>query len=168
VGHIDRYGTPVSFLGRVFQSWLRTSSLFVSPTELRLLGSLVSVTDGKAFFSGDPANPFRSDAPLDAAYRENILGWLTGAGTGQGVTWHSRFDLSRETLAFFEAKALSILNEHALTIRLRAQGCATVDATWLAAKVAQLGDRVSLQGAIPDWRDQLAGRDVDVVPLVEQ
>jgi hypothetical protein len=165
VGHIDRYNEPVQMFGRVSQSWLRSSFLFVPPTELRLLASLVSVTDGAAFFSGDPASPFRADAPLDSGYRENILGWLTGAGTGQGVIWHSRFGLDQKALVLFEAKALAILNEHALTICLRAQGCATVDTTWLAARVARFGSAAVSRGVIPHWRDQLAGRDVDAVPL---
>ena len=165
VGHIDRYNEPVRMFGRVSQSWLRSSFLFLPPAELRLLGSLVSVTDGAALFSGDPANPFRADAPLDHGYRENILGWLTGDGTGQGTMWHSRFKLDQETLALFEAKTLAILNEHALTIRLRAQGCASVDATWLATRMARFGGTGVLQEAIPHWRDQLAGRDVDAVPL---
>jgi hypothetical protein len=165
VGHIDRYNEPVRMFGWVSQSWLRSSFLFVPPAELRLLGSLVSITNGTAIFTGDPANPFRADAALDSRYRANIIGWLTGAGTDQGTMWHSRFSLNHESLALFEGKTLAILNEHALTIRLRAQGCAAVDATWLSTHVARLGGATALQGAIPHWRDQLASRDVDAVPL---
>jgi hypothetical protein len=165
VGHIDRFNAPVRIFGWVSQSWLRSSFLFVPPDELRLLASLVSVTDGTAFFSGDPANPFRADAPLDDEYRANILGWLTGGGTGQGIVWHSRLNLDLQTLKLLEAKALAILNEHALTIRMRAQGSAIVDATWLAVRVARVGGAAVSRGTIPDWRDQLAGRDVDAVPL---
>jgi hypothetical protein len=165
VGHIDYYNRPIRFFNRVSQSWLRSSFLFIPTAELRLLGTPVSVVDGTAFFSGDPANPFRVDAPLDEEYRANILGWLVGEGTGQGVVWHSRFDLDQSALALFEAKTLAILNEHALTIRLRAQGCATVDATWLATRVGRFGSATVSQGVIPHWCDQLAGRDVDAVRL---
>jgi hypothetical protein len=165
VGHIDCYNRPVTVLGRVSQSWLRSSFLVIPPAELRLLGTLVSVADGAAFFSGDAASPFRVDAPLDEEYRTNILGWLTGGGTGQGMVWHSRFHLDENSLALFESKTLAILNEHALTIRLRAQGCATVDATWLATRVACVGAPTVSQGPIPHWRDQLAGRDMDAVLL---
>lgn len=165
VGHIDRYSTPVQLLGRVSQSWLRSSFVFVPPIELRLLGSAVSITDRATFFSDDAASPFRASAPLDNAYRENILGWLTGSGTGQGTAWHSRFDLNDEALAHFEAKTIAILNEHALTIRLRAQGCASIDATWLATSVERFGAAAVSSRVVPHWRKQLADRDVDSVPL---
>jgi hypothetical protein len=164
VGHIDRYDAPVRLFGRASQSWLRSSFVFLPPTELRLLRSLLSVTDGEALFSGDPARPFRADAPIDAAYQSYITGWLTAEeGTGQGVTWHSRFKLDAETLPLFEAKSLAILNEHALTVRLREQGCAAVDATWLATVAANQHRSRRESGAIPPWRDQLAQRDVDSV-----
>jgi hypothetical protein len=158
VGHIDFYNAPVSLFGRISQSWIRSSFLFLPPTEVRLLGSFVSVADGKALFSDDSAEPFRLDAPLSASYRENIIGWLTGGGTGQDTIWHSRFDLSPERLALFRAKTLAILNEHALAIRLRAQGCVTVDATWLANEVAAAKSGEAFPRALPDWRVQLAER----------
>jgi len=160
VGHIGYYDSPVALLGRPCQSWLRTSFLFMPPTELRLLGSLVSVSDGSVFFSGDPARPFREDAPISDNYKQCILGWLTGSGTGQGVSWHSRFDLSATTIEMFEAKTLAILNEMMLTVRLRTQGCATVDATWLSARVKQLRATGGGLGPIPDWVEQITTRDV--------
>jgi len=155
LGHIDHYGEPVHFLGRVSQSWIRTSFLFLPPHELAMLGSLVSVRDEAQFFGGDAAAPFLPDAPLNAGYRQNILGWLTGAGTGQGTEWHSRFNLTAETLPRFRAKAMAILNEHALSIRLREQGCATVDVTWLAnqRKAGRQAD-----AAWPHWSEQVARR----------
>lgn len=179
VGHIDHYNSPVTLLGMRSQSWLRSSFVLLPPTELRLLGSLMSVTDRGQFFSGDPAAPFRIDAPLSASYRQNILGWLTGEGTGQGMEWHSRFVLSEQTLGFFEDKALAILNEQMLTNRLRAQGCGIVDATWLATCAGQSYPTMQsfptmqpypagrpLQ-ALPDWRVQLTSRDVDrAVPAI--
>ena len=78
---------------------------------------------------------FRPSAPLSANYQKYILDWLTGNGTGQGVEWHSRFGLTPESLPFFEAKASAILNEQMLSVRLRAQGCALLDATWLATRL---------------------------------
>lgn len=163
VGHVDRYDAPVRLFGRISQSWIRSSFVFLPPTELRLLGSLASVTDGAALFSGDPARPFRADAPIDAAYQAYITGWLTGEGTGQGVTWHSRFEITADSLPQFEAKTLAILNEHALSLRLREQGCAVTDATWLAAIVGKQRGARPVLGAIPDWREQLARRDADAV-----
>lgn len=129
-----------------------------------MLGSMVSVADGSAIFTHDPASPFRSDAPLSRNYREYLLGWLTGGGTGQGVQWHSRFELSGETLPWFEAKTLSILNEHLLSIRLRAQGCAMVDATWLAARCDELIQTGRPLGSIPGWRTQLVEKPDCPVP----
>jgi hypothetical protein len=148
---------------RSVRSWLRSSFVFLAPIELRLLGSLVSLDDPRSFFSGDSECPFRDDAPLSTNYRQYIIGWLTGRGTGQGVEWHSRFELTQATLSLFEAKAMAILNEQMLSSRLRAQGCALVDATWLAARHAQLPPD-HLLGAIPSWRWQVAQRDVDAAP----
>ncbi len=161
VGHVDHFNEPVAFAGRSLQSWLRSSFVLLPPAELRLLGSLNSVADRSRLFSGDPAAPFRADAPLSASYRQNILGWLTGEGTGQGTEWHSRFALSERTLRFFEDKAVAVLNEQMLSSRLRAGGCAIVDATWLAARAGQSFPAVRPLGAIPDWRVQVTSRDVD-------
>jgi hypothetical protein len=164
VGHIDYYNDPVELLGYPARAWIRSSFFFVPPAELATLGSLVGVAEPSRFFSGDPAKPFRADAPLSENYQRYIFDWLTGPGTGQGVTWHSRFTLSRETLPFFEAKAMAMLNEQMLAVRLRRQGCALVDATWLATWIAQSGNSEEL-GPIPHWRIQLAQRDTDSVPL---
>jgi hypothetical protein len=157
LGHIDHYDDSVTIRGHSLRCWLRSSFVFVRAAELRGLGSLVSIEDPRAFFSGDPAAPFRADAPLSANYQRYLLGWLTGHGTGQGVTWHSRFDLSLETLGLFEAKAAAILNEQLLSARLSAQGCSLIDVTWLAARRARMGSRQPL-GPIPDWKRQVADR----------
>jgi hypothetical protein len=162
-GHIDYYDQPVMIGGRSLRSWLRSSFIFLPPTELRLLGSLVSIDDPRPYFSGDPRAPFRTEAPLSMRYRDYILGWLTGPGTGQGVEWHSRFELTEATLSRFEAKAMAILNEQLLSSRLRAQGCAPVDATWLATQRARLPADEVLD-VIPSWRWQVTGRDVDAAP----
>lgn len=163
VGHVDHYDEPVSIGSLTLRSWLRSSFVLLPPLELRLLGSLVSVTDPRALFSGDPDAPFRADAPLSESYRRYIVGWLTGDGTGQGTQWHSRFALTRETLGVFEAKATAVLNEQLLSARLRAQGCALVDATWLATRRARLRPGEPL-GAVPGWRWQITHRDVDAAP----
>jgi len=163
VGHIDYYNEPVTLLGRSLQAWVRSSFMFLPPEELALLGSLVSVTNRESFFSERPDAPFRPDAALSSNYRNYILDWLTGAGTGQGVEWHSRFCLTPENLDFFKAKALAILNEQMLGVRLRAQGCTLVDATWLATRRRSLRAGQSL-GAIPSWRLQVTTRDMDAAP----
>ena len=163
VGHIDYYNEPVLLLGRQSQAWLRTSFVFLPPPELKMLGSLVSVAEHRGLFSGNPEAPFHPDAPLSGNYQAYLLDWLTGEGTGQGVEWHSRFTLSQDTLPLFQNKVIAILNEHMFSIRLRAQGCAMVDATWLATRARTLG-RGDPLGPIPSWRKQLTERDTDAVP----
>ena len=167
VGHLDYYDEPVTIgfnsTDRSLRSWLRSSFVFLAPTELRLLGSLVSVEDPRTFFSGDPESPFCADAPLSSNYRQYILDWLTGPGTGQGVEWHSRLELTQATLSRFEAKTMAVLNEQMMSSRLRAQGCALVDATWLATQHVRLPANAPL-GAIPPWRWQITRRDTDPAP----
>lgn len=155
-GHIDYYPHPVVSGTCVSQHWLRTSFVFLPPHEALRLGSFVSFTDRDALFSGDPARPFRADAPVSPGYRALILDWLTTSrGTGQGTSWHSCFDLTWETLPRFENKALAILNEHALSARLRALGCAPIDLTYLSDPDAL---RRAEQGDVPSWRRQVASR----------
>jgi len=164
VGHIDYYNEPVLLFRRQSQAWLRTSFVFLPPAELRMLGSLVSVSEAAELFSGDPEEPFREDAPLSPTYRGYLLGWLTGEGTGQGVEWHSRFTLTHDTLPQFQGKVISILNEHMFSVRLRAQGCAMVDTTWLATRAAKSGRDGQSLGPIPSWQKQLSERDTAAVP----
>lgn len=163
IGHIDYYGTPVSLQGFGGQSWLRSSYVFLPPAELRLLGSLVSVRDEALFFSEDPQQPFLDAAPVSLNYRKFILDWLTGPGTGQGTEWHSRFELSARTLPYFKNKAMAIFNEQMLSRRLRAQGCETVDATWLAGAVKD--GSFEFGGALPMPHIQVHRRDVDAAPV---
>jgi hypothetical protein len=165
LGHIDCYNEPVTMFSFYSQHWLRSCFFFVRPTELKALGSLVSCRDRQRFFSGDTLNPFREDAPLSENYRRYILAWLTG-GQIQGNIWHSNFDLTAETLPFFERKTLAIVNEHLLAARLRALNCRLIDVTWLATQL----DRFPRE-PVPwetDWRQQLAGRDTDPLFLSGQ
>lgn len=152
LGHIDCYNEPVRLLGYPSQHWMRTSFIMLPPAELRLLGTVVSVREGRRFFSGVPERPFLDDAPLSARLQTYIIDWLTGRDIGQGVTWHSKFVLDAQTLPSFEAKTLAILNEHLLGIRLRAQGCVVADVSWAALTLQRHG-RVALD--LP-WREQLA------------
>jgi hypothetical protein len=163
LGHIDCYNEPVRLGAFVSQHWIRTCFFFLPAAVVRMLGSFVSLADPSAFFSGDPANPFRSDAPIGERYQRYIIDWLTGADVGQGVTWHSRLELTPEGLAAFEQKALCILNEQMLGIRLRELGCPLVDVTWLATRVGDVS-----AGAIPwhtPWPQQLAHRDRDAIAV---
>lgn len=129
-GHIDCFDKRVELYGREAQHWIRTSFFLLQPSEVITMGSFVSVSNPAEIFSGDPQCPFQPDAPIDQQLQTYIISWLTGDGTGQGVTWHSRFDLTTETLPYFEKKCLAILNELMLSARLRESGCPLVDISW--------------------------------------
>jgi len=158
VGHIDHYDEPVEVLGRSSQPWIRTSYFFVPNEAVRAVRSVVSFEDSQGLFSGDPRSPFLPDAPICKRYREYIVSWLTGDGTGQGVVWHSRFDLAEDTLPTFEAKTMAILNEHLLSLRLREAGYPVVDVTWLAGRL-DVAPAQEIEWTRP-WQNQVAERPV--------
>jgi hypothetical protein len=161
LGHVDCCNDPVHVRGVRSQAWVRTGFFFLPPTELEVLRTCVSVADPSEFFDESSDEPFAASAPLCEAYRRFIVGWLTGEDVGQGVSWHTRLSTSPDGLATFRRKALAILNENLLAVRLRALGCAMVDVTWLAGAV-RAAERVDL--ATP-WWEQIGSRDVDrVVP----
>jgi hypothetical protein len=163
VGHVDCYNAPVTILGFRSQHWIRSCFFFLNPADVALLGNVATVRDGARFFSGSPADPFRADAPLCEVYRNYITDWLTGQDIGQGVSWHSRLAPSEATLSTFEAKATAIINEQMLGVRLRAQGCRTIDVTWLSTMLARHnGSDVPWKA---HWRDQLSNRDRDALRL---
>ena len=159
LGHIDCYNDAVR-IGRFrSQHWLRTSFLMMPPAELKALGSFVSARHRRPWLSGCVDDPFGPGSPLDDTYRRYLRSWLLGEDIGQGVTWHRKLTLDEAGLEQFEQKALAIINEHLLSIRLRAAGCRVIDVTWLSATLAS--------GAAPDWTcrwwDQLAQRDRDAI-----
>ncbi|PBB66486.1 hypothetical protein CK228_20815 [Mesorhizobium sp. WSM4312] len=156
LGCIDSRREAFSIFGIGSQAWLRSSFILMTPRQLSSLGSLVSVGRDAPIFSGNPRQPFREDAPISQAYQQFLLHWLTGDGDGEEVIWHSRFDLTPETLPFFESKARAILNELMLTNRLLANGCELVDMTWLAQKVRAASSESEID--IPDWRVQISSR----------
>jgi hypothetical protein len=154
-GHIDYYPHAVAVGEQVSQHWLRTSFVFLAPREVRGLRTLVSHRSRQALFSGDPRRPFRADGPVSEGCARLIVDWLTSPrGTGQGVAWHSRIDLGTGSLRRFEDKAMAILNEHALSVRLRAQGCAAVDLSYLALATRR-GEAPLFW---PSWRRQVTDR----------
>jgi hypothetical protein len=163
VGHIDCYNEAVEILGFRTQHWVRSCCFFLPPAEVKALGSFVTVRDASRFFSHDPEAPFSPDAPLSHQYRKYIIDWLIGSDIGQGVRWHSKLELTHETLLSFERKAVAIMNEQMLGVRLRAMGCRLIDVTWLASMLARK-DAASIRWDT-NWREQLAGRDRHAVVL---
>lgn len=163
LGHIEVYNEPVTFGPVRFQSWLRSSYMFIPPAEIVMLGELATVKSGKGVFSGDPTVPFVPGGDVSPSYAHNLTSWLTGEGTGQGVEWHSRFVLDVESLPFFEAKAKAIINEMSLSNRLKAQGCALVDMTWLHRKI----ESGFVPANVPSWHAQLLERGTGHESVVE-
>jgi len=159
LGHIDCYNDPVWVGPYRSQHWLRSCFLVLPPTELKVLGTFVSVRGRRPWFSGRADDPFGPDSPIDATYQKYVKDWLLGEDIGQGVVWHRKLTLDDAGLDMFEQKARTILNEHLLGVRLRAAGCRLIDVTWLSAELAR--------GRVPDfdcpWWQQLAGRDRDAI-----
>jgi hypothetical protein len=163
LGHIDCYNDPVTILGIATQHWIRTCFFFLRPSDVKALGHLTTLSEGSLFFGGSHEAPFRQGAPLSSRYRDYIIKWLTGGDIGQGVEWHSRVSLTPGTLTAFEHKALSVMNEQLLGVRLRAMGCRLTDVTWLATMLAR-GETGGVRWNT-NWRQQLLDRDRDALVL---
>jgi hypothetical protein len=157
-GHIDYYPYPVRFGSFVSRHWVRSSFWLINPIELIRLRKLVTVDNSEGLFSAQLERPFAEDAPLSPGYQQLIHQWLTSdQGTGQDTTWHSRFDLTAQSRSFFQEKAIAILNEHLLSIRMRAQGTHVLDMTYLA----ELIDRgQTMPVHFPSWRTQMSLRRI--------
>ena len=137
LAHVDAYPEPARLLGRGFQTWGCSKFLFARPTDLLALGGLAGPFSDADFFPEEGGDPFRADAPLSANYSRFLLDWLTGDGLPHGK-WHSVFRYSAENIAKFRAKALSILDEHSLSMRIRESGVQIVDYTWWHANKHQV------------------------------
>ena len=70
IGHIDCYNQPVEIRSFLSQHWIRTCFFFLRPGRGADARTMVSIADGRQFFSGDPSSPFRAAAPLCATYRQ--------------------------------------------------------------------------------------------------
>lgn len=160
LGHIDSYPEPVQLLRYESAAWVRTCFFFLSPAALGMLTPFLGAAEERLFFSEDPDAPFLPRAPLSPRYQKYIIDWLNGPGLGHGA-WHSRFERTTQTLPTFRRKALAIINEHLLSMRLRQVGVHTVDPAWLKYQLSTnpawriaLGTPVSEQLAL---RSQILG-----------
>jgi len=124
LGHIDSYDQPIKLLGFSSQCWIRTGFFFISPHTLYSLNDVVAIKDKTIFFN-DLGN-FLNNGNIDEVYIQYLKQWLYGEQL-QGVVWHGRIKTDND----FAEKALSILNEHMLSIRLRTIGVHLVDYYWL-------------------------------------
>ena len=105
------------------QAWLKSAFLLLPPNDLQALGSLVSVTDEAALFSGEAAAPFREDAPLSRNLQNYLLESLTRNRA-----------LTADTLSIFQSRVMQLVNEHLLTSRMRTLGCTILDGSWQRAE----------------------------------
>ncbi|MCQ0029454.1 glycosyltransferase [Burkholderia glumae] len=133
LAHIDAYPAAARLLGRSFQTWGCSKFLIAAPERIRALGTFASPFPPELFFTSSRTAPFRQDAPLSRNYRQYLIDWLTGEGLPHGQ-WHSVFELSDANLERFRAKAMSIIDEHGLAMRLRESGARIVDFTWLHSR----------------------------------
>ncbi|WP_168225001.1 glycosyltransferase [Azoarcus sp. DD4] len=141
LAHVDAYPERVRLYGRSFQTWGCSKFLFARPADILALGSLVGPFDEPDFFPAGRTEPFNADAPLSENYARFLLDWLTGSGLPHGQ-WHSVFRYADENVQKFRAKALSILDEHNLSLRIRESGVRIVDYTWWHANRHRIGDLV--------------------------
>lgn len=163
VGHMDRYDEPVAAFGYEFQHWLRSSLVILPASALwRVAPITAELPKPEALFTEDPANPFRDDAYLSPNYRDYILHWLTGEGTGQGVRWENAQPLQSMGMDRFRAKCHAIFREHMLTRKFYALGLEVWDATYLAT----VCESESVDRA-PSWRYQMAHRFRDAATSSE-
>lgn len=154
LSHIDAYPDAVRLFGRSFQTWGCSKFLICSPKRIRRLDSFVASFSVDDFFASSAESPFKIDAPLSNNYKGHLKSWLTGDGLPHGQ-WHSVFELSETSLEKFQAKAMSIIDEHTLSIRLRETGSKLVDYTWLHAHGLDLAPP-----NIPDEVTQVLERNI--------
>jgi len=169
VGWIDSFGETCSILGLEYEAWLRTSFLFVPDPVVRRFEPLALDLPTEEIFRAEPDRPFRSTAPIGTNCQTLVRTWLTkGVETAGRLeeTWHSGFELTVETLPFFQAKVSAILREHLLSATLRAAGVPAYDFrvvrsltgaesedregwSWLRGLQRQRAERVGSPGSSP-------------------
>ena len=128
LGHIDTFDQPISLLGSISQSWIRTCFFFLSPLNLYALNDINYLRDKSKFF--DKNSKLLNNGNIDDVYKKYLQEWLYGEQL-QGMTWHGKIKSDGE----FEDKALSILNEHMMSIRLRSNGVNLIDYYWLMKNI---------------------------------
>ncbi|MEM7482400.1 MAG: hypothetical protein AAF481_14585 [Acidobacteriota bacterium] len=130
IGWIDSFMEPCRILDFSYDSWIRTSLVFVPQPVLHKVRPLAWPLRHEQFFGSGFAQPFLPDAPISANLQKLLLEWLTHnviAESQLEETWHSRFYLAPETFERFRDKVMAILREHLLSARLHALGVPCFD-----------------------------------------
>lgn len=110
----------IQIYGKSNRVWLGTSAFFMPKVVVDKLGTMVTVDESSINiylpeeFPGN-GEIFKVSAPINQAYKDHIITWLT-------IRWHSKFVLGESSWLFFRAKTKAILNESLLSIRLRNLG----------------------------------------------
>lgn len=123
IGKVDHVDQPLEIDGHTYQRWLRSSFLLFPPCFIHEIKKIQSVAASGDIFSGNCDAPFSHKAPLNQACKAHLYNWLVGPQS----TYHSRFDLTADTMPYFQAKVAAILNEHALSLRIEELGYSIVD-----------------------------------------
>ena len=96
--------------------WVRTSFFLVPTDTLSRLGSLATVADMKPYCpSVYTGQIFKDDAPFNEHYQLYVERWLAKG-------WYRAFELSESSWDCFRDETRLILNEQALTAKLRDLG----------------------------------------------
>ncbi len=162
IGWMDSFGLQQCRIGNLtYDTWLRSSFVFLPAESLASVRPLSGDLESLDLFGDSPEAPFSDAAEISENLRELLLEWLTTLEPERSrlaERWHSRFELSAETLPLFRAKVCSILREHLLSARLREAGVACYDYRCLPllAKQGRL-DSFLDQGGSPElewlgWR----------------
>jgi len=154
LAHIDAYPDSVRLYGRSFQTWGCSKFILTVPERINKLDTFVGDFSGEDFFSCNTDEPFKKEAPLSENYRAHLLNWVTGSGLPHGQ-WHSVFELSNENIKRFFSKAMSIIDEHSLSMRFRETGARIIDFTWLHSKKSDV-----VVKSIPDEVTQVQERNL--------
>jgi glycosyltransferase involved in cell wall biosynthesis len=163
LAHVDAYPDAVRLFGRSFQTWGCSKFILATPERIRRMATFVGDFAVDDFFVPSASSPFRPDAPMSANYQQHLLDWLTSDGLPHGQ-WHSVFELSEQNLQRFHAKAMSIIDEHSLSMRLRETGTRIVDYTWLHSR-----SLLAAPAQIPDEVTQVEQRNLFLFnnPIIE-
>ncbi len=129
IGWVDRFEDESSILGHGYREWMRTSLFLVPAAKLPRVKPLDTPFDEQLFFSSDPEAPFLDSAPLGRPLQHHLLAWLARPELATSITdqRHSPLDLCDDSFDLFQARARSVIKEHALSARLQASGVPCFD-----------------------------------------
>lgn len=130
VGWMDSYMEECRIGRFAYDTWIRTSFVLVPPSLVELLRPMGADLSDLRLFTGDPEAPFSERADVSENLRSVLVEWLTNREVETSrleERWHSRFDLTEETLPFFQAKVTAILLEHLMSAKLKSYAVPAYD-----------------------------------------